>query len=282
MVYPNVSDGFLLDEDNALRRHLMGLEVSDDANTRRNVGVWFSHPDNEIREQRYPYIVIQLIDITEASNRVHSGKYEPLSIPVDWILRNAHGVEVIEVGGVPLPFSTTSLQGYWTDLWVDTWALPLRFEGPSPIPVQIDYQVRAFSRHPRHSRTLIASLLGRKIPYRYGTLDMEDIDGSWRRVELLDIAHGESIESQKRLFISVFTIRVDGFMPYSMDNMADIRAIDDNLLVASVYLDVFQKDSEGTLLKDPDTTETAIAPGSWDHYDRPAHLSNPPHTAVAS
>ena len=51
-VYPNASEGFLLDEDNALRAHLLGMTVTDDQNRTREVGVWFSHPDLEIRSTR--------------------------------------------------------------------------------------------------------------------------------------------------------------------------------------------------------------------------------------
>ena len=37
--YPNASQGFLLDEDNALRQHLLGLTVNDDQKPSREVGV---------------------------------------------------------------------------------------------------------------------------------------------------------------------------------------------------------------------------------------------------
>lgn len=279
--YPNLSQGFLLDEDNALRRHLMGLTVSDDAADPRKVGVWFSHPDNEVREQRYPYIVISLIDVTEASNRVHSGTYEPVSVPLDWL--GGFGNVVLGTDSYGVVGAYNAL-GRWSDVWDDRWGRPLRFEGPSPIPVQIDYQVRAFSRHPRHSRELIAGLLGRRIPYRYGVLDMRDIDGSIRRTQLMDIAHGESVEDQKRLFVEVFTIRVDSFMPYSMD---DLIAYEDQF-VSDVFLDVYDgvdygpgdkpmtsDHTRGWETQGPDNYERETS--GWAPYDRPAHLTLPQH-----
>jgi hypothetical protein len=51
------------------------------------------------------------------------------------------------------------------------------------------------------------------VPYRYGWLNMKSIDGSSRRLELLDIGHAEAVEAGKRLFVTTFTIRVDSFMP---------------------------------------------------------------------
>ena len=268
VTFPNRSEGFLLDEDNALRRHLMGLTVSDDAAQDRKVGVWFSHPDTETREQRYPYIIINLIDVTEASNRVHSGEYEPVSVPIDWLEQSMDVVVVPESsttrGGV---YNTA---GIWVDTWRDEWATPLRFEGPAPVPVQIDYQVRAFSRHPRHSREIIAGLLGRKLPYRYGVLDMRDIDGSVRRTQLLDIAHAETIEDLKRLFVEVFTVRVDAVMPYSLD---DLRVYEDDVVVTDIFLDVFDR-VDFDRYRDVPLTSDHLGHGP---YDQKAHLRLPQH-----
>lgn len=267
--YPNISEGFLLDEDNAMRRHLMGLTVRDDAADPRKVGVWFAHPDNEIREQRYPYIVISLIDVTEASNRVHSGNYEPVNVPLDWLGEYSQITLAEDDYGV---LGAYNALGRWSDVWDSVWNKPLRFEGPSPIPVQIDYQIRAFSRHPRHSREIIAGLLGRKVPYRYGVLDMRDIDGSIRRTQLLDIAHGESVENQKRLFVEVFTVRVDSFMPYSMD---DLVVYEDDF-VSDIYLDVYNR-PDFVVGERPKSSDHRPVDAPWGGYNRPAHMKLPQH-----
>lgn len=199
-VYPNASQGFLLDEDNALRTHLMGLTVSDDQSRTREVGVWFSHPDLEARNQVYPYIVISLIDVTEATDRVLSGYYDEFvpafSFPISAV---PEGATLGSDGKFYIPESE----------------YPVEFLSRPPIPVQIDYQVRIFSRHPRHARTILADFLGSKVPYRYGVLDMGSIDGSARRLHLLDIGHAETVENDKRLFVSSFTVRVDSYMPTS-------------------------------------------------------------------
>lgn len=207
-MYPNLSEGFVLDEDRALHRYLKTppLQVWDATGNPRNVGVWFGHPDREIREQKYPYMIISLVDITEASNRTMSGvrTWENSSVPV-WALPD----EAI-VGEDGLVYNGA---GNWSDIWNDRWCYPLKMFAEKPIPVQIDYTIRAYSRHPRHDREIIGGFLSRKFNYRYSWLPMADIDGTNRRLELLNVGHSETQEMGKRLFMSVFTIRVDSFMP---------------------------------------------------------------------
>lgn len=237
---PNFSEGFLQDEDNALRNHLRGITVSDNQVPDRPVGVWFSHPDTEMREQKYPYMVITLIDVTEAKNRVMSGRSEVTGISVA-SLENVGIYPEIYDGQV------YNAAGLWNDIWMDTSSFPLKFYGHAPLPVQIDYQIRAFSRHPRHARSIVASFLGNKVPYRYGFLDMSYIDGSVRRLELLDISHGEQVENSKRLFITAFTVRVDSWMPYG----DDVEVIE-NALVTKVYGVLNVTDPEGQPYPNPD------------------------------
>ena len=67
---------FLLDEDEALRNLLKDLVVTDQKSVteegpQRKVGVWFGQPDQELREQKYPYITIDMIDIAEDFSRAH-------------------------------------------------------------------------------------------------------------------------------------------------------------------------------------------------------------------
>lgn len=207
--YPNVSDGFLIDEDNALRDHLLGLQVHDNTGQPRPVGVWFSHPEAEAREQKYPYAVLNLIDVTEAKNRVMSGYGS------GWVPALAFPMDLLPTD-VVLDEETHRLyngEGIWNDVWLDKSSFPLTVYSRPPVPVQVDYQIRAFSRHPRHDRQILAGFLGKKVPYRYGWLDMQSIDGTTRRLELLDIGHSEAVEAGKRLFVSTFTVRVDSFMP---------------------------------------------------------------------
>lgn len=232
--YPNLSEGFVLDEDRALHRYLREppLMVWDQSGNPRNVGVWFGHPDREIREQRYPYMIISLIDITEAANRTMSGVryWENASVPT-WALppNTVVGADGKLYNG----------DGTWNDIWYDKSSYPLLCIAERPIPVQIDYTIRAYSRHPRHDREIIGGFLSRKVNYRYSWLPMGDVDGSNRRMELLNVGHSEAQEMGKRLFMSVFTVRVDSWMP-----AGDVTVIEGQH-VLKVLGTVLHKDRQG-------------------------------------
>ena len=69
---------FLFSEDKALREKMQGMLVYDqkaDGETNpRQVGVWFGQPDQEIRAQSYPYVTIDMIDISRDPSREMRGK----------------------------------------------------------------------------------------------------------------------------------------------------------------------------------------------------------------
>lgn len=160
---------FILNEDAALKELLKGIVVSDQANPNRPVAVFYGQPDLAIRQQSYPYITIELIDVSEANDRAHRGYVEP-----DYILEGETTVK-------------------------KTWY---------PIPVNLDYQVTTYSRYPQHDRQIIASLLSPgRIPFRFGQLLIPQ-DGTARRVDFLGYTKRDRTEQDKRLFSNVYTIRV--------------------------------------------------------------------------
>lgn len=169
---------FLLSEDKALREKLQGMAVYDQKatgeNTSRPVGVWFGQPDQEIRAQSYPYVTIDMIDISRDPTREHRGKVSPSYL----------------IGQLPEDFNPET-QGFETNI---------------PIPVNIDYQITTYARHPQHDRQLVAQLLSQKLPIRAGTLDLDD--GTARRLDVLDVAKRDLTENQKRLFVNAVTVRV--------------------------------------------------------------------------
>ena len=235
-LFPNLSEGFVLDEDKALHAYLREppLLVWDNSGTRRDVGVWFGHPDREVREQRYPYMLISLLDITEASNRVQAG--------ITW---NNSSVALQDLPPGTVVGSDGKLYngaGTWNDTWSDDWSVPLLVVGENPIPVQIDYIVRAYSRHPRHDREIIGGFLSRKVNYRYSWLPMGSIDGTNRRMELLSTGHAETMELGKRLFISTFTVRVDSWMP-----AGDVLVVEGHRVV-KVLGKLFYRDPQGFIV----------------------------------
>ena len=175
---------FLLSEDEALRNLLKNMVVTDQKSVteqgpQRKVQVYFGQPDQELRDQTYPYITIDMIDIAEAFDRAHRGKVKP-----SYINDPVNG-----------PDGETSY-----DPESQNWEVNM------PIPVNIDYQVTTYARQPRHDRQILAQLLYTKIPLRFAVLEPDD--GTVRRLDVLDISKRDITESGKRLFVNAITVRV--------------------------------------------------------------------------
>lgn len=186
---------FIISEDEALRNRLLGMTVSDNKSESRSVGVWFGQPDPEIRTQSFPFVTIDLIDVTEARERVMSGRskswyYEPdnLTEDQDW------------------------------DMWY-------------PTPINLDYQVTTFARQPRHDRQILAQLMGTRLPLRFGSIEVTHridpmlIDGEMvdvpqtttRRLDVLRVLKRDLTEDGKRMFMNVFTARISSEIPQPFD-----------------------------------------------------------------
>jgi hypothetical protein len=178
---------FLLDEDEALRNLLKGLTVTDQKAastpaTTRSVGVWFGQPDQEITDQKYPYITIDMIDVAEDYSRAHRGRVKPAYIPD--------------------PTTIDGESSYNSDF--HNWDIQF------PIPVNIDYQVTTYARQPRHDRQILGQLMYTKLPLRFGTLEIGNntVYGTVRRLDVLDISKRDITEQGKRLFVNAFTVRI--------------------------------------------------------------------------
>jgi hypothetical protein len=169
---------FLLSEDKALREKMQGMVVydqkADGSDAPRQVGVWFGQPDQEVRAQNYPYITIDMIDISRDPEREMRGKVAPAYLEG----RLSEGFD-------------PETQDFEIDL---------------PIPVSLDYQITTYARHPRHDRALVGQLLAERLPIRSGILELDD--GTVRRLDVLDVAKRDLTENQKRTFINSFTVRV--------------------------------------------------------------------------
>jgi len=161
---------FIINEDKALKTLLKGITVADAKNSARPVGVWFGQPDVEIREQSYPYLTIDLVDIIEEKDRSNRG--------------------VVTLSYTPEGASPS-----------------VKYKTEIPIPVAIDYQVTSYSRQPLHDRAIISALLTNILPFRFGTLEIPE-DKTLRRLELLGYTKRDTTEQGKRLYVNVFTLRV--------------------------------------------------------------------------
>lgn len=175
---------FLLSEDKALRLNLQGMKVHDQRATQddfpRPVAVFFGQPDQELREQSYPYVTIDMIDIQRDSAR------EMRAV----INQNTPNVAYLA------PSDIQEGEG---------WSMEL------PIPVNIDYQITSYARQPRHDRELLAQLIGQKLPFRFGQLSLDD--GTVRRLEVMDYSKRDVTEQAKRLFVNAVTVRVTSEVP---------------------------------------------------------------------
>ena len=186
---------FLISEDEALRNLLLGMTVTDqkaasEGSTTRSVKVYFGQPDQEIRSQSYPYIVIDMIDISEDNLRAMRGMVKPIYMDDPETMPAVQGLNP------ELPYNSA------TNDWMIHW----------PIPVNIDYQVTTYSRQPRHDREILSQILYTRIPMRFAVLEPSDGNsegvGTVRRLDLLDISKRDVTEQGKRLFVNAFTVRV--------------------------------------------------------------------------
>jgi hypothetical protein len=192
---------FLLSEDEALRNLLKDMTVTDQKSVTeegptRKVGVWFGQPDQEIRNQNYPYITIDMIDISEDVMRAHRGRTKPAYLADPTTI------------GTDTEFDSES-HG-----WDINW----------PVPVNIDYQITTYARQPRHDRQIIAQLLYTKIPLRFAVLSTND--NTVRRLDVLDVSKRDITESGKRLFVNAITVRVSSeIAPETYNKMYKVSQI---------------------------------------------------------
>ena len=183
---------FLLAEDAALRQKLQSITVTDqkadNQNVARQVGVWFGQPDQELRTQVYPYITIDMIDLREDPSRAMRGIVSPYYLQ---------------------PIDLESNEGFSTHM---------------PVPVNIDYQITTYSRHPRHDREILSQLLHGPLTLRFGTLKVED--GTARRLDVVNIAKRDVTEQAKRLFVNAITVRISSEIPQdAIDRFTKVNSV---------------------------------------------------------
>ena len=169
---------FIVAEDLALKTLCQGMNVSDEAQTPRLVKVWFGYPDLEVRDQAFPFITIDLIDIIPANNRQTSG--------------------VMYDGDYQGTIAPTGDNSYSYDV---------------PIAYDLVYQVTSYARHPRHDRALMVQLLN-KFPSKFGKLAVPNQLGTetaYRSMFLDGFVKRDTADSEtgnRRLLRNTLTVRV--------------------------------------------------------------------------
>lgn len=179
---------FLFAEDKALKTLLQGIQVQDTKDNTRPVKVWFGYPDVELKNQEYPYMVIDLFDIQPANDRQASGF---------WIDNTNRGTQAPANNG--------------------------RHTYYAPVVYDLYYQVSTFARHPRHDRTIIFEMLNKKIPGKYGHLVIPQANGNGfvaRHMFLEGFVKRDSVEDGRRLLRNVFSIRVVSEMTPALPSVA--------------------------------------------------------------
>lgn len=164
---------FVLVEDESLKAYLKGITVPDRVDAARPVQSWFGMPDEEIRGQSYPFLTIDLIGMREDVERVQNRYAEPSYYP--------QGIQPSD----------------------DQFSVRTFF----PTPMDLSYQVTAYSRLPRHDRALLSQISMNYLHPRLG--QMGCVDGLNRRIVYRDFAKRDGLdENGKRQFRNIWTVSV--------------------------------------------------------------------------
>lgn len=169
---------FILAEEYALKALIQGMTVVDEKAGVRNVKAYFGYPDVELRDQSFPFVTLDLIDINAANDRQTSG------VMYDDDYRG-----------------TIASDG------------SSRYSYDVPVAYDLVYQVTTYARHPRHDRALIFQLLN-KFPSKFGKLAVPNFLGTetaYRSMFLDGFVKRDTIETDsgsRRLLRNVLTVRV--------------------------------------------------------------------------
>lgn len=202
--------GFLLAEDEAIKKMLAGLKVYDDREAERPVQVFFRYPEGET-ERIYPFITIEMIDLIHARNRQHS---------------ETELVYFNNTGGASAPAnwqSRPNAMTYWPSESSDLSFLSNQsnynvLHAIEFVPVDLVYQVSTFTRTALHDRQLTSTLLRKVFPFRKSSINIE-ADGTNRRMELLDWTTADLLDPEagyrKRIFRKIYTLQIGAELPSS-------------------------------------------------------------------
>ena len=165
--------------------------------------MWFGYPDVEVRNQEYPFITIDLLDITPALNRQHQGRL------YDSDYRGT---------------SPTGLYAY-----------------DYPAAYDITYQITTHARHPRHDRALMFEL-HKRFPSIYGYLRVPNELGtefSYRSTFLDGFVKRDTVEEDsggRRLLRNIFTVRVVSEMtPFApKTSIPEVQQVDINPTITNI------------------------------------------------
>lgn len=195
--------GFLLAEDEAIKKALNNLHVYDDRDVARPVQVFFRYPEGET-ERTYPFITIEMIDLVHARNRQHS--------ETELVYFNTAGGASAPAGWQNRPNAVTYWPSESSDLSNFTNKNNFKVLHTNEfIPVDLVYQISTFSRTALHDRQLTSTILRKIFPFRKSSINIE-ADGTNRRLELLDWTTADLLDPEagyrKRIFRKIYTLQM--------------------------------------------------------------------------
>jgi hypothetical protein len=195
--------GFLLAEDEAIKKALNNLHVYDDRDVARPVQVFFRYPEGET-ERTYPFITIEMIDLVHARNRQHS--------ETELVYFNTAGGASAPAGWEKRPDAVTYWPSESSDLSNFTNKNNFKVLHTNEfIPVDLVYQISTFSRTALHDRQLTSTILRKIFPFRKSSINIE-ADGTNRRLELLDWTTADLLDPEagyrKRIFRKIYTLQM--------------------------------------------------------------------------
>ena len=200
--------GFLLAEDEAIKKRLTGLTVTDDRDASRDVQVFFRYPEGET-ERHYPFITIEMIDLIHARNRQHS--------ELELNYYNTAGGASAPANWQKAPNALT----YWPSessnfsQFANKNSFPILSTNEF-VPIDLVYQISTYTRTALHDRQLSSLMLRKVFPFRRGSIHV-DADNTDRRLELLDWTTADLLDAEagyrKRIFRKIYTLQMGAELP---------------------------------------------------------------------
>jgi hypothetical protein len=177
--------GFILAEEEALKKRLVGIKVPSRPGFQgdTDVGVWFRYPEGE-RQLAYPFITIDLLTVepdyalfTSDFYQDPEGLYQPSFSPTLPPINDETG-------------------------WGRGYAIP------NYLPMNLVFQIAVYSRSALHDRYLQSIFMTDVIPYR--PFFITSVDGVERRTDRIGFQAADRIETTesgtKRIFCKIYTV----------------------------------------------------------------------------
>lgn len=204
--------GFLLAEDEAIKKYLTGLTVPNKSGT-SDVKTWFRWPTQPTKIT-YPFITIDFLDAQPSYDRwtskyrlnatTESGSAEFLDPVTGQLIRKGLYQPSVSPSVLPPEIYDADLQNLDIEQYLMYTLL---------------YQVTVHTRDWMHDRFLQSRFMTDVFPPRPFWIGV-DADSTWRRAELLEVMSADTLETTespvKRVFRKVYTISMDAEIPTSI------------------------------------------------------------------